>query len=629
MGGICGTVLTKESGIVEASRLQEMLHAFGLRANNEIASFVSGRIGFGAQEFSGKLSGIAQLIDHGNRHLLVFHGTIYNLKEITGEVSSSQAILEKFLCLSLRGIEQFLVRLRGEFALAVWDANQEILWLACDRFRIHPLFFLQENGRLVFASRMQAILDSRTEGGQTVAPESVVDLVSQSFIPTPRTIFQEVEKLPPGSLLRWSQGKSQVKRYWDISFLNPLGASRSELMVQLKQCFADSVNVRVKHAGVEKPIGSFLSGGIDSSTIVGVLSRLGLGPVKSYTIGFDEQPFNEVEFARCAARAFSSEHHEYFVSPKDVYDLVPQLIEAFDEPYANASAIPTYYCAKLAKEQGSNALFAGDGGDELFAGNERYAAQRVFDYYKVFPEWMRQFCIEPTLSFLSGALPWQILHKGMKYIRRANIPYPDRLFSWGLFETMPMNQVFSTDFVETLGERYDLHAHLRQLYGQAPARNELDRQLYIDLNLAISDNDVFKVTRMAELNGLTVYFPFLDHQLAEFAASVPAPWKMDRTQLRTFFKQTYADMLPREILTKGKHGFALPIPVWLKTDKNLREMMMDLVGSKRLQQRGYFSKNAIQKLLDYHKQDTTSFFGTILWNIVILELWLRRYCDKQ
>jgi asparagine synthase (glutamine-hydrolysing) len=363
---------------------------------------------------------------------------------------------------------------------------------------------------------------------------------------------------------------------------------------------------------------------VDSSTVTGVLTQVAGKPIKSFSIGFDEARFNEIQYARIAARAFGTEHHEYFVTPQDVLYALPLLLEGFDEPYGNASAVPTYFCAKLARDYGVDVLYAGDGGDELFAGNERYAVQRLFDYYYCIPAWLRQSCVEPGVLALAQRWNWTLLHKGQKYIQRARTPYPERLCAYSVFEVIPMADLLTDHLLETLAGSYHLHAPVHYHYGQAQAQSELDRQLYVDLKLAIADNDLLKVTRMTEVAGVCVHFPFLDHRLAEFAATVPARIKMRGRKLRSFFKNAYADILPQEILTKQKHGFGLPIPVWLRTDKALNDLMHDLVLGPRTLQRGFFRKHTLEQLVKSHKTDETSFYGTMLWNIMMLEAWLRQ-----
>ena len=382
-------------------------------------------------------------------------------------------------------------------------------------------------------------------------------------------------------------------------------------------------------ADAGRKIGAFLSGGIDSSTVTGVMTRLANGPVKCFSIGFGEQRFNEMEYARIAARHFGSEHHEYFVTPQDTFDAIPKLLDSFDEPFANASAIPTYMCAKLALEHGVDVMYAGDGGDELFAGNERYSSQRIFDYYTRLPKALQNFVVKPTVTALADLTSFNLFVMGKKYIRRASIPLPDRLYSYGLFNVLPMSQLLEGDVLNAIGSGYDPYRPIREHYFKAPAATDLDRQLYVDLKITISDNDIFKVTRMTQAAGVTVRFPFLDHKLAEFAAKIPAKIKMPSRELRVFFKRAYSDLLPQEIIAKTKHGFGLPIPVWLRTDKRLNDMMHELVLGVRTVQRGMFRKKALEELVDRHRTETGSFYGDILWDVMVWELWMRTFWDGR
>jgi asparagine synthase (glutamine-hydrolysing) len=371
--------------------------------------------------------------------------------------------------------------------------------------------------------------------------------------------------------------------------------------------------------------GTFLSGGVDSSTVTGLLTqRLG-HPVKSFSIGFDEPHYNEMDYARIAAQAFGAEHYEYFVTSKDTCDLFPVLLEGFDEPYGNASAVPAYFCAKLAKEKGVDFLYAGDGGDELFAGNERYASQRLFDYYYKFPAWLREGLMKPTVSALAHGLKWELFRKGEKYIQRASIPYHERIFSYDFFKVVPITEFLEDNLLDTVGREYNPYGLYSFYYFRAPAQNDLDRHLFIDWNLTLSDNDIVKVTRMTEAAGVTVRFPFLDYRVAEFSTTVPAKMKMRGARLRTFQKNAFSDLLPLAIRKKKKHGFGLPISIWLRTDRRLNEMMLDLVLSPRCFQRGYFREKALVDLVRRHRTDSTPFYGAVLWNLMVLELW-HRHC---
>ena len=631
MSGICGLALSGHNSHVEAAYLLPMVQALRCGVPEEGARVAVGTVGLGAQGFSGRLAGVSHMIQHGLPLALAFHGSVYNAFELLPTEEQTSNPCQGLLRLYVQEGIGFIQRLRGEFACALWDAHQETLYLATDPFRVHPLFYYQDQHKLVFASRMKALLACPLPIQCTINAEAIADVVVRSAIPTPKTIFQEVKKLPPGHILRVRRGAMELTPYWDINFLDPDSAGEGELARKLNVFFSDAVAIRLAREQRPERIGTFLSGGIDSSTVTGVLTQLAKHPIKSFSIGFAEQRFNEIDYARIAAQAFGAEHYEYFVSPKDTYDSIPVLLEGFDEPFGNASAVPTYFCAKMAREQGVEVLYAGDGGDELFAGNERYAEQRLFDYYAQIPGWLRESLLKPLIYTLAERLQWALFVKGKKYIQRASIPYPARLSSYGFSTMVPMPTLLTDELMEAIGQAYDPYAAVNMYYCQAPAQNALDRQLYIDLKLAISDNDLFKVTRMTEAAGITVRYPFLDSRFAEFAATVPAYVKMHGRQLRSFFKRAYADLLPSRIRAKPKHGFGLPIPEWLRTDRALNEMMHDLVLSPQSIQRGYFRRQTLEGLIERHKTDQTSFYGTALWNLMMLELWHRTYaawCSK-
>ena len=625
MSGICGIVLRDRSRTLDPVCLSAMMGALDGCGERRGATVRLGRTSFGAHLFPGRLAGVTEMALRGHRLAMAFHGSLYGPGfAVAGEKGNSLMGLLRAYTAEGVGV---LKRLRGEFVVAIWDGAEETLHLATDRFRIHPLFFYQDADKLVFASRIRGISSCPLGVDLTIDAAAVVDIVASSFIPTPKTIFREIRKLPPGHLLSYRAGDIEITPYWDITFLRRAAASPTTLARRLDECLTDAVAVRLKADLTSDRVGTFLSGGVDSTTVTGIMTRLTGQPVKTFSIGFAEERFNEISYARIAADAFGARHHEYFVGADDAVDTIDVLLESFDEPFANASAIPTYLCARFARAHGVDVLYAGDGGDELFAGNERYATQRLFEYFYRIPLVVREPLVRPLVHGLARHIPWEPLLKAQKYIRRASIPVPERYSSYGFLRVVRATDFFDADLLAQAGEDYDPYAPISRYYLEAPARNDLDRQLYIDLKLAISDNDLFKVTRMSDATGITARFPFLDHRVAEFAATIPAEIKMRGRRLRSFFKSAYRDFLPAAIRAKRKHGFGLPISGWLRTDKRLNEMMHELVLGPRSTQRGYFSKKALEQLIEDHRTDNTSFYGTILWNLMILELWHRRYCD--
>jgi len=575
-------------------------------------------VSLGASSFGHHQGGVARARKDGHDVALAVLGSFY--ESDARHTSIADHFLEQYLG---EGIG-FVEHVRGEAVFAIWDERTGDLHLLTDRFRLHSLYYSDRDDQFVFASRIGALFASSIPLRATLRPEAIVDAVGTSIIPTPHTAFHDVYKVPPGHRLTHRGGKTTLTPYWRIDFRHPRRSSESVLAKELRARFAEAIARRVRVDGDPDRLGAFLSGGVDSSTVTGVLQQVAARRMKAFSIGFGEARYNEISFARIAAGALGAEHHEYFVVPPDVSAALPAILASFDEPYANASAIPTYFCAKLAKEHGVDVLFAGDGGDELFAGNERYATQRLFEYYTRLPGWLGRGVIEPTVSGLADLFKLDLFVKGRKYIRRAQIPPAKRLTSYDFFRIVPLDGFLTPEFFQQVRGDYEPGSALEALHAQAPGPTELDRQLYLDLHLTISDNDLVKVTRMTEAAGVTVRFPFLDRELAEFAMAVPASMKMRGRQLRTFFKRAYADILPPEVRSKSKHGFGLPIAEWLKTDPRLAEIMRDAILSPRSVARGYFRKEALADLLQRHSADPTGFYGTTLWNLVILELWLRR-----
>jgi asparagine synthase (glutamine-hydrolysing) len=356
-----------------------------------------------------------------------------------------------------------------------------------------------------------------------------------------------------------------------------------------------------------------------------MMDRLKLGPVKTFSIGFDEERFNELEYARITARAFHTDHHEYLVTAADCVAALPEMIRYFDEPYGNSSAIPTYFCARLAAQNGVNVLLAGDGGDELFAGNERYLSDRIFAAYAKTPRLLRKGLVEPALA----AIPMQNgpVRMARNYVRRCNQEHPGRFFTYTLLLDNPLTAIFEPDFVSALNG-YSVLERPAEYYWKGPAADDLNRLLYLDVKITLADNDLLKVTRMSELAGIRSRFPFLDRAVAEFSGSIPASLKLKGTQKRYLFKRAFRNLLPKEVIQKKKHGFGIPVAAWMKTDPAMREMTRDVLLSARTYQRGYIRRRFVEELFEKHATDTTPFYGDLLWMFLTMELWFRKFVDE-
>jgi asparagine synthase (glutamine-hydrolysing) len=347
--------------------------------------------------------------------------------------------------------------------------------------------------------------------------------------------------------------------------------------------------------------------------------------VKAFSIGFEEQQFNELGYAEIAARKFGAEHRTYLVSAADCFDAVPQMVRYFDEPFGNSSAIATYFCARLAAQNGVKVLLAGDGGDELFGGNERYRTDKIFHLYQTLSPALRKRVIEPVLN----RLPFEngVVGKARRYVRRSNVPPLERYFSYNFLCAHPPEEIFESDFLAQLGT-YSLLEVPARYYREAVAEDHLDRLLYVDLKITLGDSDLPKVTQMAELAGVQTRFPFLDPSVAEFSGCIPASLKVKGIEKRYLFKRAFRNLLPAEVIAKKKHGFGIPVATWLKSDRRLREFSRDILFSARAVQRGYFRREFLEDLVRKHEADDSTYYGDTLWTFFVLELWHRQFVDQ-
>lgn len=518
----------------------------------------------------------------------------------------------------------FVRRLRGAFALALWDRSRQQLILAVDHFGMRRLHYATSARGIVFSSRVSAVLTA--PGVQKeVDLASVYSYLNFRFIPAPETPFVGVRRLPPGNTLVVRAGQSEVKPFWDITYPEE----------RLREDRAASRVYRLTRHAVEEALaeippgktGAFLSGGTDSSTVVGLMTRLTGEPVKAFSIGFANERYDELRYARVTADHFSAAHYTRIVTADDALAVLPNLVAGYDEPFGNNSALGTFLCAELARESGVTHLLAGDGGDEIFGGNERYRTDRIFARYGRLPTVLRRGLLEPILLRLSGQSPG-VLGRAHRYIRRANIPNPRRFYSYEFYAAQNARHLLHPDFVTSITLDAPWTA-LEEHYGRVRASSELNRLLYLDLKLTIGDNDLLKVTRTAELVGVGVRFPLLDLPLVEFAGTLPADFKVRGLEKRYLFKRAFRTLLPAETLAKTKQGFGIPTAEWLKTHAGFRELARDTLLSQRAAQRGYFRAGALEEILTLHAAEESPYYGDILWAFLMLELWHKAHADRS
>lgn len=518
------------------------------------------------------------------------------------------------------GLECF-AQLRGAFSLAIWDARSETLVLAVDRFAVRPLTYFADESQVVFGSQARSIFASGRVKKQVNAP-AIAAFLNFTVVPAPECVFQSLNKLSPGFFLLWREGRTELRKYWDLEYSESQNGNVQDLARKLLASMSDAVRLCSEDVPKEH-LGCFLSGGTDSSSVLGLLERHKGRSVNAFSIGFSEERFNELEYARLAASTFHARHSIAVLSPEETFADIATIAEGYDEPFGNASVLPTYACLKLARQQGIAVMLAGDGGDELFGGNERYRTERVFGLYHDIPRPLRRYLIEPLAFGLPAVGP---IGKARRYIGHTRTPNPERYFQWHLLQRFPHAMVLGPG-IELMNGHSDLLAVPRQHYQLAPARSELNRLLYIDIKMTLGDNDLPKVVRASELAGVEVRFPLLDHPLAEFSGRIPARFKVHGLEKRYLFKKATAGLLPKAILQKKKHGFGLPIGLWLKQHPLWRGLAQDVLLDPRTYQRGYFRRAFIEELFRMMDADQSTYYGDLLWLFLMAELWHRNHVE--
>jgi len=517
----------------------------------------------------------------------------------------------------------FLQRLRGSFAIALWDSKAQKLILAADPFATRSLFYWSNQKVIAFAPRVSCFSE-HIEIPRDIDPNAIYFYLNHSFVPGPFTVYREIKKLEPGQYLLWENGKASVQRYWDMTYPEDRRVSEAAVADDLMTAVRESVRFHLQHLDQQLlESGAFLSGGTDSSTLVGLISLVTQKRVKTFSVGFEEERYNEIHYARTAASHFSSEAHEYFVKPHEALDAILLLGREYDQPFGNSSAIPTYFCLKLARDAGVKTMFAGDGGDELFGGNERSVGEKIFALYQAVPSSLR-WGIDRVARVLPPVYPWR---KIRNYVQKANQAVPDRFFSYQQYFRDHATEYFTDEFREILDPEVSLRIP-REHYERVGDVNPLNRLLYMDLKLAIADNDLVKVNGTAKCLGIQVQYPYLDKLVALVSGRIPAKLKLKGWTKRYIFKKAFENLLPKEILKKKKHGFGLPVGDWLRTDPGFRDLARSLLLEPRAVNRGYFKQPAMEELLKKHDQDSTSYYGSQVWNLMMLELWHRSHVDR-
>ena len=521
-------------------------------------------------------------------------------------------ILEAYLERGARLLED----LHGSFALAILEPRERRALLAIDRMGIQRLAYAQTGEGLVFSTSAEAVA-RHASASPAIDRQAVFDYLFFHMVPSPRTLFAGVGKLPPATCAEYADGRLTLRPYWEPSFVEDAPGDAPALAKELHE----TLRTGVLAAAPGSASGAFLSGGLDSSTVAGVLAGVSSGPARTFSIGFGFADYDELSYARIANRRFGCEGHEYEIDGDDIVESFAAIAEAYDEPFGNSSALPAYYCAKLALQHGVTHLLAGDGGDELFAGNSRYADQVVFDRYGRVPAALRG-ALEAGLAVWPPALTHGVFRKAKGYVAKAKTPLPDRLETWNFFRQLGAAEVLDPGFLAAI-EVDGPFEHMRAVYRHAPARTDLNRLLYYDWRFTLADNDLRKVEAMCALAGVEVSYPMLHPDVVDMSLRVPPQMKMPGTQLRDFYKKAMQGFLPDEIIHKEKHGFGLPFGLWLQQSDELRDLVFGNLAD--LRSRHIIRDGFLDRLLHLHGAEDARYYGVFVWVLAMLEQWFKAH----
>lgn len=628
MCGICGIIEFDGNKPVNGDMLNEMCRIIRHRGPDEENCYIEGNVGLGIRRLSIiDLEGGRQPVHNEDKTVwVVCNGEIYNYIELTRELkqlghkfytaSDTEVIVHAYEQYGERCLERF----RGMFALAMWDKNKRELLLARDRLGIKPLHYVICNGSLIFASEIKSILrDGRVPRELNVA--AVTRFLTFSYVPAPITIFKEIRKLRPGTFLRCKGGAISENRYWELSCTreeNPL--SEKEYKEKLMYSLRESLEL---HLRSDVPLGVLLSGGVDSSTIVALATHKTSRPLKSFSVGFKHPAFDELRYARHVANLYHTDHHEITVEPETIGHLLPKVIRHFDEPFGDASAIPTYLVSQLAGER-VKVVLSGEGGDEDFAGYSWYDTSRARVLYNYLPEGIRKAAFRLVKEFSPAKRDGGFIDSAKSLVSFDFLPLKERyLWRRACFTEEEKNTLFTTDFAEETrksGNGQDILDHI----GNKNIKDLLTFMTYLDTELFLPDDLLTKADRMSMAHGVETRLPFLDHPLVEFAASLPPSMKlMDRTS-KYILKQTVSTLLPREVLERKKQGLMPPLSVWLRGE--LRDLCNQLLTDRRTLERGIFKAQSIRNMLSVHQRGEANLTSR-LWNLMVFEIWARMYLD--
>ena len=562
------------------------------------------------------------------RIVVVMNGELYNFKEVRKDLErrghrfETNTDTEILPHLYEEYGEAMLEHINGMFAFALWDENKKKLLIARDRFGEKPLYYGVFDNKLIFASEPKVLLENEAVEPQ-LNLQAIRSFLSFDYVPAPASIYKNIYKLPAAHVLILENGEVKTRRYWNLEFnKNSVKPTVDEAARGLREILSDAVKMRLV---ADVPLGILLSGGVDSSTVAAFAARHSVEKIKTFSIGFDEDSFDESKYARQVAAHLGTEHYEEKLSVERAADLISEIGTWLDEPLSDASLIPTLLLSKFVKKHVTVAL-GGDGGDELFAGYPMYFAHRVAGFYNAIPQFLRGGLIEPFVNRLPVSNKnLSFDYKAKRFVAAANRDAVTRHHSWfGSFSSDAQNDLLSRDVLAATSA--DIYRDAKDLLEITNASTEIERMQFLDVNFYLAEDILTKVDRASMAVSLEVRAPFLDPRVAQFAAALPLEYKLKGSQGKYILKKAVEKILPKNILHRPKKGFGVPVAAWLKG--SLNPLMHELLDAKRLKNQGFFNEKFVQRLIREHETNVASHHKQ-LWTLLVFQLWFDNFMRKN
>jgi len=623
MCGICGIYNYKTLLPARAEQVEKMYGVMRHRGPDGHGSFADGPIGLGHCRLSildTSSRGSQPMKSEDGSIVIVFNGEIYNfieLRELLAQKgyvfrtgTDTEVIIQMYREFGEKCLDYFV----GMFAFALWDAKEQKLFLVRDRLGVKPLYYLSTPDGILFGSEVKSILEAAPKR-PVVQLQALDCFMSFGYVPGERSLFEGVLKLSAGHYMIVSNGKPIVRRYWDLVFSEEADRGEAYYVEKLREILLDASRIRLRS---DVPLGVFLSGGLDSSSVVALLARELNEPIKTFSVAYDKGgDFDETHYSRIVARKFHTDHHEFYVDPAEFRDFIPKFVWFMDEPVTEAAAISLYFIAKLARDY-VTVVLSGEGADEMFAGYPIYHYMKVLDNYRRLPQMLREGILNPLLSRIGG-------DKVKKYLQLSENPLHERYTGVSLYEAPVKQQLYTQSFKSELNGFNSLDV-IAPHYKNSEHWDPLNRMLYLDIKTWLVDDILIKADRMSMAPSLELRSPFLDHRIAEFAASLPVKYKLNGRTGKYILKKSMEGILPPEIIYRKKKGFPTPLETMFKHELN--EYAVELLTERRTIDRGYFDPGFVARILDEHTRGARA-HHKIIWQLIVLEEWHRCFADAH